>query len=133
MCHPRSLHLVAALFIALSSAMAQNTGDRTGFASGSVVPRLVTFGNVLTDANGRTISSITGVTFLMYRDARGGAPLWLETQNVTPDKTGHYSVQLGATRSEGLPADMFLSGEARWLAVQVIGEPEQARVLLVAV
>src|SRR5947209_20542227 len=47
--------------------------------------------------------------------------------------TGHYTVQLGSTSRPGLPAEVFMTGEARWLGVQVAGEPEQPRVLLVAV
>ena len=73
------------------------------------------------------------MTFLLYKESQGGAPLWMETQNVDPDKTGHYSVMLGSTTSQGLPQDVFVSGEARWLGVQVVGEQEQPRVLLVAV
>ncbi|HEY4960070.1 MAG TPA: hypothetical protein VII29_04350, partial [Terriglobales bacterium] len=62
-----------------------------------------------------------------------GAPVWLETQNVTPDATGHYSVLLGSSRAEGLPSDLFAAQEERWLGVQVQGQPEQPRVLLVSV
>ena len=46
---------------------------------------------------------------------------------------GRYSVTLGSTTSGGLPEDVFVSGEARWLAVQIQGQNEQSRVLLVAV
>lgn len=99
----------------------------------SAVPRLITYSSVLKNSDGKTLTTITGVTFLLYKDEQGGAPLWLETQNVTPDKTGHYSVQLGTTSASGLPSDLFVSGEARWLAVQVVNDTEQARVLLVAV
>jgi len=74
-----------------------------------------------------------GVTFALYRQQDGGAPVWLETQNVTPDPTGHYAVLLGSTRAEGIPADLFNTQEQRWLGVQVQGEAEQARVLLVSV
>jgi len=63
----------------------------------------------------------------------GGAPLWLETQNVTPDKTGHYTVTLCSTTAQGLPTDLFASGEARWLGVQAQGQAEQPRVLLLSV
>ena len=42
----------------------------------------------------------------------------METQNVTPDKSGQYTVQLEATRSEDLPASVFITGE-RWLAVRI--------------
>jgi hypothetical protein len=57
----------------------------------------------------------------------------VETQNVMADKTGHYTVQLGSSKSDGLPLDLFTSGEARWLGVQVSGQAEQPRVLLLSV
>jgi hypothetical protein len=101
--------------------------------SATVVPTLVNFSDTLADLNGKPLTTITGVTFLLYKDEQGGAPLWMETQNVTPDKNGHYTAVLGSTTAQGLPTDLFASGEARWLAVQISGEQEQARVLLVAV
>ena len=73
------------------------------------------------------------MTFLLYKDQQGGAHVSLETQSVPPDKNGRYTVTLGATTNGGLPADVFANGEARWLAVQVVGQAEQARVLLVDV
>jgi len=99
----------------------------------SAVPRLINYSGVLTDFNGKPLIEVTGVTFLLYKDRQGGAPLWLETQNVTPDNNGRYTVTLGATTIEGLPTDMFGSGEARWLGVQAERKPEQPRVLLVSV
>ncbi len=99
----------------------------------STVPQLVNYSGTLADVIGKPITGVTGVTFLLYKDAQGGAPLWMETQNVHPDRTGHYSVVLGSTTSQGLPQDVFASGEARWLAAQVAGQEEQPRVLLVAV
>jgi len=99
----------------------------------TVVPNLVSFSGRLADVTGKPVTSITGVTFLLYKDEQGGTPLWLETQNVTPDKSGHYSVQLGSTNAHGVPSDIFQSGEARWLATQIANEPEQPRTLLVAV
>jgi len=99
----------------------------------TAVPNLINYVGVLEDANGRPATGITGVMFLLYADQEGGAPLWMETQNVTPDNSGHYAVQLGATSANGLPADLFVSGAARWLAVQVSGHAEQARAMLVAV
>ena len=74
-----------------------------------------------------------GVTFALYKDQEGGAALWVETQNVTPDKTGRFSVMLGSTTSQGMPADAFASGEARWLGVQAQGQAEQPRTLLMSV
>ena len=63
----------------------------------------------------------------------GGEPLWAETQTVSPDAAGRYDVYLGAGNTSGLPADLFGTGEARWLEVQVAGEQPQPRVLLVSV
>jgi hypothetical protein len=99
-----------------------------------IVPPLVNFSGVLTDLNGKPLTGMVGVTFLLYKDSQGGSPLWLETQNVQPDRTGHYTVMLGSTSSTGLPADIFVAGEAHWLGVQVQGQPqdEQPRVLLVS-
>ncbi|MGH9579791.1 MAG: hypothetical protein ACRD2R_02255, partial [Terriglobales bacterium] len=76
-----------------------------------------------------------GVTFALYADERGGAPLWLETQNVTADEAGRYSVLLGSQREDGLPQEVFTANAARWLGVRANqpGVEEQARVLLVSV
>jgi hypothetical protein len=101
--------------------------------SSIVVPAVTKFAGILMDGNGKPISGITGVTFSLYKDEQGGAALWMETQNVTPDKNGHYSVVLGSTSAHGLPSDIFASGEARWLGVQPEGQNESPRVLLVSV
>ena len=93
------------------------------------VPRLVNYSGHVT-SEGRDVA---GITFAIYKDQYDGTPLWLETQNVRPDAKGNYTVQLGATTSEGLPLDLFASGEARWLGVQVNGGEEQPRVLLLSV
>ena len=98
-----------------------------------VVPTLVNFSGTLTDVNGKPLTGVVGVTFFLYKDEQGGSPLWVETQNVEPDKNGHYRVILGSTTSQGLPTDLFASGEARWLAVQPEGQAEQARIVLLSV
>ena len=101
--------------------------------SSAVVPRLVNFSGKAVDAQGKAISGIAGVTLSIYKDQSGGAPLWLETQNIQADSKGNYILQLGATKPEGLPLDLFLSGEARWLGVRINGDAEQPRVLLLSV
>jgi hypothetical protein len=73
---------------------------------------------------------VTGITFALYAEQTGGAPLWQETQNLTAHSTGHYSALLGSTKNEGLPAGLFTSEQAHWVGVQVEGQPEQPRVLL---
>ena len=97
------------------------------------VPPLVNFASTLTDINSNPIVGVTGVTFLLYKDQEGGTPLWMETQTVTADEKGRYSVTLGSASASGLPTNLFVAGESRWLAVQPHGEIEQPRVLLLSV
>ena len=102
-------------------------------SANAAVPSMVNFSGVLTGVNNKPLTGTVGVTFYLYQESQGGSPLWMETQNVQPDKAGHYSVALGSTSSQGLPANVFASGEARWLGVQVQGQAEQPRVLLMSV
>ncbi len=107
---------------ALLPLMAQSTD--------SVVPGMVKFSGTLNDANGKPLTGTVGVTFLLYQEQSGGAPLWTETQNVQADKNGHYSVMLGSTTNHGMPADAFAACQARWIGVQASGQAEQPRVEL---
>jgi Chaperone of endosialidase len=104
-----------------------------GNESIDVVPPMVKFAGVLMDDSGKPPTGTVGVTFSLYRDQQGGAPLWMEIQNAQPDKFGRYSVMLGSASAHGLPVDLFRSGEPRWVGVQLQGQAEQARVMLVSV
>src|SRR5262245_49778733 len=99
------------------------------------VRRIVALKGVLKDRNKRPMAGVTGVRFALYKDQEGGAPLWTEIQNLELDEQGRYSVLVGATQGEGVPIELFTSGESRWLGVQaqISGEEEKARVLLVSV
>jgi trimeric autotransporter adhesin len=99
----------------------------------AIVPRLVNYSGRAIDAEGKIISGPAGATFAIYGEQSGGTPLWVETQNITADIRGNYTAQLGATKPEGLPLDLFISGEARWLGVRIDGGEEQPRVLLLSV
>ncbi len=125
------LCVVVVLLLSALSLTAQTPGSSA--VSAQVPPPLLSFSGVLTNRNGKPLTAITGATFSLYAEQEGGAPLWLETQNVQPDKTGHYTVQLGSTTSQGLPASLFASGQARWLGVQAQGEAEQPRIMLLSV
>src|SRR5579863_1281993 len=116
--------------LVLMACMATISGAQQ---TNSVVPTLVNFSGTLTDANGKPLTGTVGVTFYLYKDQQGGSPLWVETQNVQLDKSGHYTVALGASNSQGLPTNLFATGEARWLGVQSQGQAEQARIMLLAV
>ena len=117
----------------LTSAAQQSLTAPGGATASGAVPNLIKYSSVLKDGSGAVITALSGVTFLIYKDEQGGAPLWMETQNVQPDRAGRYTVQLGSASKDGLPPDVFMTGEARWLAVQIGNQAEQARVALVAV
>jgi len=115
----RSLPCVVLLFAVFSLAEASQAQQ----PSTTTVPNLITYSGTLHLASGlESPGKVVGVTFAIYRQEDGGAPLWLETQNVTPDSTGHYTVLLGSTKSEGIPVDLFNSQDQRWLGVQIQGE-----------
>src|SRR5580658_5880958 len=91
------------------------------------VPRLIRFGGVAHDLDGQPLTDTVGITFSLYAGQTGGASLWMETQNVQVDASGHYLVLLGSTKPEGLPAEIFASEQARWIGVQIEQQPEQPR------
>ena len=121
------LAVVASVLCLVGSIAAQTAGG--GSAAGSVPP-LVQFSGVV---NGQRTAGMAGITFSLYAEQEGGSPLWLETQNVQTDKNGNYSVMLGSATSQGLPSSLFASGQARWLGVQVQGQEEQPRIMLLSV
>jgi len=99
------------------------------------VPRVMHMTGVFVPANGQPAKSVETVTVTIYAEEKGGTPLWEETQQVAVDANGRYAMLLGATRPDGLPMDLFASGEARWLErrFEGPGERQQARVLLASV
>ena len=132
--------LVMCLFLAPAVLAQQEAGslNQTNSSaapsvSTAVVPQLIKFNGTLLDADERPMTGMTGVTFALYSEQTGGASLWMETQNVKPDSNGNYTVLLGAAIKGGVPAELFATGEARWLGIQVEQRPELPRVLLVSV
>lgn len=96
------------------------------------VPALVPFSGTVAQHEGHAASEVS-LTFLIFNDQTGGEPVFVETQTVAVDAAGRYSVHLGATLSSGLPAEVFSSGESRWLEIQQAGEQAQPRILLASV
>jgi hypothetical protein len=101
----------------------------------TTVPRLVRIASTFVPSDGLPPAPVETVTLAIYAEESGGSPLWQETQNVVVNADGRYALLLGATLPEGLPLDLFASGEARWLERRFVrpGEREQARVLLTSV
>jgi hypothetical protein len=119
-------------FLSLLLSLVQLTFAQTPTQTASALPRLVRFIGTVKDLNGSPLTGVVGITFSLYSEQTGGAPLWLETQNVTADSNGHYTVLLGSTMPDGLPAELFTSEQAHWVGVQVSDQAEQPRVLLVS-
>jgi hypothetical protein len=128
--------LLAGVFSQSLAAQAPAEASELVAAAGSPtasVLRIIRFSGSVPLMQGQSIAGPVGVTFALYAEQEGSSPLWLETQNVELDQQGRYTALLGATSSDGLPLEIFTAGEARWLGIQVQGQPEQPRILLVSV
>jgi len=121
----RCVCLIALLAIV---AAAQDVGPGSSWRK-----RVITYNGILKYDTGMPRVGAVGLTLSLYAEQEGGDPLWRESQTVQTDEQGRYTVLLGATEEEGLPLEFFTSGRAQWLGLQVQGEEEQARVLLVTV
>ncbi len=126
---PASMALVCLLSAA--TVHAQSTQS----SATPAVPRVMHVAGVFQPADGEAVRSVETVTVAIYEQEKGGTPLWEETQQVVVDSNGRYAILLGAARPDGLPLDLFASGEARWLGRRFErgGEREQPRVLLASV
>ena len=116
------------LSIVLPYARSQTAAPTLAASALTAVPPLVPYSGQVEGRTGQT-----SATFLIYKDQTGGEPLFTESQIVSLDPTGHYKVQLGAANPNGLPFDLFATGEARWLEVQIAGQPAEPRTLLASV
>jgi hypothetical protein len=99
------------------------------------VPHFVKVSGTLKKATFVAPSGIAAIKFSIYDAATGGTALWQEVQNIPVDVQGRYDLVLGATSRDGVPAELFTSGEPRWLGVQPLspGAEEEPRVLMVSV
>jgi hypothetical protein len=97
------------------------------------VPRLIKFSGMMKDRKGEPKTGVAGVTFAIFAEQEGGAPLWMETQNVQLDEGGRYTALLGANYKEGVPLELFSTGQTRWLGIEGADIQESPRVLLVSV
>jgi hypothetical protein len=97
------------------------------------VPRLIKFSGTFSELSGSAASGPVEVTFALYKQEADQEPIWTETQTVQFDAKGNYNVLLGATQPEGVPVELFSAAEAHWLGVEIQGQPQQPRTLLVSV
>src|ERR1700680_4855946 len=129
------LFLAPAVWAQAPALANQGVSSDVSSPSTAIVPRLIKFSGTLLDAENRPMTGPLGVTFALYAQQTGSAALWMETQNVKPDAEGHYTVLLGAGSANSVLTELFNTGEARWLGVQVETQrehPDPERPALVA-
>jgi len=110
--------------VVCAGSLAAQQGDpsaevSTGAAASAAtrVPRLVRFSGTARDLSGQALTGPVELHFAIYPEQADATALWQETQTLQLDEQGRYSVLLGAMQAEGLPVELFTSGEARWLGV----------------
>ena len=128
-----SIAVVCFLALAVSAAAQTSSANSTATSASDLVPRLIKFSSTARDETGKLMSGVLGITFTLYKDEQGGAPLWFETQNVQADAAGHYTVMLGSATRDGVPLSLFSAAEVHWIGTQVSGHQEQSRVFLLSV
>jgi|GEM_PF-635851 len=102
-------------------------------AASQSVPRMIMFNGTVKDLTGKPLTGPVDLSFAIYKEQTAAEPLWQESQTLNVDEQGHYTVLLGAMQQEGLPVELFTTGEARWLGVSAGKLAEQPRTLLVSV
>jgi len=129
-----------AAIICATSAVAQtdvtpSSSSRSSLAASAStpVPALIPISGLAVNAEGKPLGAAATITFQVFKDPQGGEPLWVETQAVALDPSGKFTAQLGATLPNGIPLEVFQSGDARWLEVQIAGQLPQPRSLLASV
>jgi hypothetical protein len=127
----RLLAAMSSLIVLILSAgvvSAQSTPSPTP----EPVPRLVTISGVFRPADRQPAGRFETVTLSLYAEKEGGTPLWQERQTIAIDAQGRYSLLLGATHPDGIPAAVFGDPAAHWIGIlfERPGEVEGPRSLL---
>jgi hypothetical protein len=116
-------------------AYAAGLGAQQPATALTTVPRFVWFSGSFGPADGLPVAPLETVTVAVYRDREGGAALWEETQTVAVGTDGRYNLLMGSASPDGLPLELFATGEPRWFGIRFnrAGETEQPRGYLASV
>ena len=127
-----AMRVLPALILMFPSALFAQSSPGASSAS---VPRLINISGVFRPADGQPAGAVETVTVSIYADQEGGAPLWQETQTVALDGQGRYTLLLGASQPDGIPAAVFGTGDAQWRGTlfERAGEVEGPRVRITSV
>lgn len=81
-----------------------------------IVPPLVSYQGQITDAGGNPVDTIVDITFTIYANPNGTAPVWTETQTGVAINTGQFSVLLGSVQPL---RDSVFTEVGRYLGVRI--------------
>jgi len=88
------------------------------FTAAAQAPNTIMYQGRLTDSDGEPITTQVSVTFAIYAAPTGGTALHEQTDNITPDGNGIFTVELG-------PVDATdFDGSARFLGLKVGSDAE---------
>ena len=125
------------LLCCLTGLLAHGQGDMSQenlrTANPMSIPPVIRLSGTLKESTGLPCTTVTNATFAIFKGADGGEPIWTEVQEVQPDSNGHFSIFLGAMHPHGLPAEIFNTGDARWVEISAPGIVTPPRVALVSV
>jgi len=129
-----------------SALIAGKTAKQAALASPVAPKRILSFQGRLTDASNNPITASTNIRFMIYSDptASGSSRLWEETDRVSPDQDGIFSLLLGtnggggnaplcnggnpptspANGACGIPQSIFASNDTTYLGVTIESTPE---------
>jgi hypothetical protein len=129
----RACFVIVSFLCAVICTTQAQTAASNASPTSTQVPRLIKFSGLAQDETKTPLSGVVGISFSLYKDQEGGSPLWMETQNVQADASGHYTAMLGSASANGVPLSLFSSAEAHWISTQISGHAESPRVMLLSV
>jgi hypothetical protein len=91
-------------------------GQQSATNNAAVVPPLINFSGTLTRHQRQTADLHRGRHILSLQRPAGSVTALDGNAKRHPDRNGRYSVQLGATSSIGLPADIFVAAAGPQIA-----------------
>lgn len=90
---------------------------------GAAAPGVMTYTGTLLDSQGKPVTGLTTLTFRLYGQPSGGTAVWEDVLSVSPDSSGWFAAQLGATLGQPLTPALFRA--PLWLGIQVASDGQE--------
>ena len=131
----RRISIALVTLVCVLSSLVTAFGQSAPANPSVTVPRLIQIAGVFQPVDGQAPHAVEVVILSIYAEPEGGLPLWQERQSVAVDKTGRFTLLLGASYPDGIPAEVFGAGQAHWMSLlfERLGEMEQPRVRIASV